>query len=213
MTTLTPEAVRAIANVLVFAATKKDAQMTPILGGVAVRVEDDTLTAVSTDRYMVGRAIVTLPHDGNMPQTMLPAEFVVALSKTTGTVELEVSEPAGSGDAAHRPFGTVTLTATHSGGTIMGTAIPGNIPPVGRLIPELDAIAELDGNPVLDIAKLAKVAKLKHSRNTPMTWRFGTVAPTTRDSARTGCEPVVMTFPEYDSTSYVVMLQPSIPLR
>lgn len=201
MTTLTPEAVRAIANLAPFTATKAAQKITPILGAIEVAVEAGILTATSTDRYMVGRAVVDLgDSSANLPSTKLPPEFVTALAKTTGHVELKSSE-------------TGALTAGYGGGIIYGQEVAGNYPPVGRLVPATEGIAEMDGRPNLNVAHLSRMAKMRHPKGVTPSWTFGT-APTLGGSGnRTGREPVVMTLPEYDSTRYVVLLQPNLPLR
>lgn len=195
--TVPAAALHAAASLTVFAASGKEATMSPVLGGVAVSVQDGEFTAVSTDRYMVGEYRTTLDSDAETFPTVLISTATLAQyakgAPRTGYVTLTHDDD------------THTLTVEFNGNTLRGYVIEGNIPPVGRLFSEPQ---ELHGAPRLNPVFLAKLAKVKHpgtgkldGRNN--TWAFERLAG---DNA-----PMYLSL-DFDATHrFRALLQPNKP--
>jgi hypothetical protein len=197
--TVPASAMHAAASLTVFAASGKDATMSPILAGVAVSVAGGTFLAVSTDRYMIGEYRTELDSDAEtFPAALIPSATLAAYAKgapRTGYVTMTHDDE------------THTLTLEFNGNTLRGYVIEGNIPPVGRLFSEPQ---ELHGAPRLNPTFLAKLAKVKHPGTGKLDakndmWTFERLA---------GERAPMYLSAEFDNVhKFRALLQPAMPLR
>lgn len=110
-----------------FAASRDD--ITPVLTGVQLSVEDHQLSMVATDRYRV--SLRDLPWDGATSEqtALVPARTLQEVGKTFGnTGQIEISF-SGEGDREIIAFSAGNKTVT-------SLLIKGNFPPVRKLFPE-----------------------------------------------------------------------------
>lgn len=110
-----------------FAASRDD--ITPVLTGVQLSVEDHQLSMVATDRYRVSSRV--LPWDGATSEqtALVPARTLQEVGKTFGNNgQIEISF-SGEGDREIIAFSAGNKTVT-------SLLIKGNFPPVRKLFPE-----------------------------------------------------------------------------
>lgn len=153
----------AIAQVA-FAASRDD--VTPVLTGVQLEVNDQQLSLVATDRYRV--ALREIPWDGESETStsaLVPARTLQEVGKTfahSGNISIAFS---GSGDRE-----IIAFTAGNK--TVTSLLIKGNFPPVRRLFPEAT-----EHHAVVNTAELAEAVRrvsLVLDRSAPLRFTFTT---------------------------------------
>jgi len=156
----------AIAQVA-FAASRDD--VTPVLTGVQLEVNGNSLSLVATDRYRV--ALREIPWDGGTsasdePMTALvPARTLQEVGKTFahgGDISIAFS---GAGDRE-----IIAFTAGNK--TVTSLLIKGNFPPVRRLFPE-----QTEHHAVVNTAELIEAVRrvsLVLDRSAPLRFTFTT---------------------------------------
>lgn len=150
----------AIAQVA-FAASRDD--VTPVLTGVQLSVNENQLNMVATDRYRV--SLRDVPWDGQAHEqtALVPARTLQEVGKTFGSIgNIEVAFSA-EGDRE-----IIAFTAGNK--TVTSLLIKGNFPPVRRLFPEqTDHYAVLNTN---DFIEAVRRVSLVLDRAAPLRFTF-----------------------------------------
>lgn len=204
--TVPASAIHATASLVPFAASGRDANMSPTIGTVALSFAGQEFHAVATDRYVVGDYAVTLPEEfgGELPQVMVTAPDIAAIVKRldrNGTVTLRHDEEAR------------TLVIEHATGAMTVQLFHGNYPPVSRLFTEQGPMHE--GTIMLNVEFLAKLAKFKHpgtgkAFSGVQPWEFGQ----TPDTYGSGKPTPVYASATLDSIHrFRALIQPNLKLR
>lgn len=182
---------------------KYERESTPILTAISVTVEGNKLTAIATDRYIVGEIGFELD------DFYATEPFTIQLSSTDWQT---VAKLKSSADITVEGA-TVTVQAGHTEMRLI--QVSGNFPPVARLLPEDH---ETEGLPVvaLNLDFLTRIAKLRTpfgisegTRCKGQPWKFQ-AKPT--DSGKPG--PVLLTQGKRATGSDTVraLIQPNLIL-
>lgn len=134
------------------AQAKHDRDMTAILTAVDVDITaDGEVTAIATDRYMVGEVTFTA-HEHTGP--VLHAQILdTALVDAAKIMKQQKQGLANLIDTDG------TLSLVFGGLTVPLPTVPGNYPPVGRLLPDGEGY-DLPANVRLDLGRVARVGKI-----------------------------------------------------
>jgi DNA polymerase-3 subunit beta len=107
-----------------FAAAKHDSRA--FLSGVLTKIADGNLTMVATDSFRM--AVRTVPAEGELEPTLLPARFLAELARTTG----ETIELIRGGSWAQAKTGRVRY---------LSRLLEGQYPPYEKVLPDEGAVA------------------------------------------------------------------------
>lgn len=107
-----------------FAAAKDDSRA--FLSGVLTKIADGNLTMVATDSFRM--AVRTVPAEGELEPTILPARFLAELARTTG----ETIELIRGGSWAQAKTGRVRY---------LSRLLEGQYPPYEKVLPDEGAVA------------------------------------------------------------------------
>ncbi len=138
----------------------------PLLTGVRVELEDDTLTLLATDRYRL--AMREIPW-----HAAAPGLSAVALVRARTLADVAKSlTSAGAVDVALAAEGGTGLVGFESGGRrTTSLLLDGEYPPVRRLFPEHTTTHAVVATPAL--VEAARRVALVAERNTPIRLSFG----------------------------------------
>ncbi len=178
--TLPAVAVVGIANLIHFVPqSKTDRDVTPIISNVHVTLEiltDDNVrvTAVATDRYMVGRYITELPSDvvriegddvDGGTSFLLGHDMLKDLKPKRYEPEFRITvEEQGSREHNTGQYLVSLTTIKGAARSTSGLVSGGNYPPVARLIPGAEGSniegADLADTYSLNVAYIGRIAKM-----------------------------------------------------
>ena len=151
----------------VFVAAGKDDTL-PVLTGIRVEIEGDTLTLAATDRYRLAvRELKWRPEEGaDAAVALIPARTINDAAKTLATTGAEVAVALGAGGSGEGMAG-------FSGGTRRTTTrlLDGEFPKYRSLIPaEFASAAEVSTTALMDAVKRVSLVA---QRNTPIRLTLG----------------------------------------
>lgn len=139
----------ALLNVLPHASTDKTV---PVLNGLRLRVEGDTLTIDATDRYTLAEQTLALAGESVDGAAIVPTSFVKEIVKAC--------KPVGYA----RPDVTVSvdgdrITVEHVSGSLASVLLPGSFPNAENLWPKDDVLVavEVVGFSPANVAKFLKL--------------------------------------------------------
>lgn len=166
--------------------------VTPIIGNVAVSMQNGELVAYATDRYTIAEYRTQLENaPADFDSILIPADFLTKLARSVRRNMF-----------VHMSVGLDSATFNFAGGSMTVTLSTGNFPPVERLL--VDEPTNLPESVLLRPTLLARLAKLKDFTKAPKDGevRFLFQSAGDRDNA-----PV-----QISGGPYRVLIQPNLKL-
>lgn len=211
-----------LVDVALSAASRDD--VTPVICGARVTVEDEHVRVVATDRYRVHTTKVRAIEAQDDFDAIIPRDALLWLKKNIGyfgssgrhsqrvTIlmgqHVKRSSLVSLGDLPGVLCVTVSQTDADDSASIQwnGTHVVGKFPPVLRLVEEARAAEPAAAPPLLNMSYVAKIARLSRGAHQPLRVKF---------TASKGTKPGVVYFSVEHETGLLseALLQPHVEMR